>query len=299
LGVAGGDAPIQAAAGHGGGDAPPGDTNQNAETQNAKPQNPAQASAAGSQATSVSTAGAGQTPTLGAIAAAQPQAPIVALGPSTPTPADAPATPTAATVADLATQTAAQVSQGASQFQITLTPEGLGQVSVTVSVAAEGKVSAAFAFEKPETAEALSGRASDLQKALEQAGFNVSDSGLTFALATPTGHGQGANADQNPGGASGQGGMQQGSSQGGSGQGGSGQGGSGQGGSGQGSNTGFTQTANQGSSQGDSGGQGQSWTYGQAGALAFASASDAAAAVDQPPRSLYASRSASGLDIRI
>jgi hypothetical protein len=163
----------------------------------------------------------------------------------------------------------------------------LGQVSVTVNIAAEGKVSAAFAFEKPETADALSGRASDLQKALEQ------------AVATPTAHGQGAGSDQNSGGATGQGANQGGAGQGSS-QGGGGQG-SGQSGSGQGSNAAFAQTANSGSGQGDGGSQSRSWTHGQAGALAFASANDAAAAaaVDQSPRSPYASRSASGLDIRI
>jgi flagellar hook-length control protein FliK len=247
--------------------------------------------------TTATSIAAGQAPALNALFTVPPQAPIAASTPSTPA---SPATVTPATVADLASQTAAQIGQGASQFQITLTPEGLGQVSVTVSVGAEGKVSAAFALEKPETADALSGRSSDLQKALEQAGFSLSDSGLTFALATPIGHGQGANANQNPGGASGQsagqGGAQQGSSQGGSSQGGSGQGGSSQGGSGQDSTPAFAQAANSGSGQGDGGRQGQSWTYGQTGALAFATASDAAAAVDQSP---YASRSASGLDIRI
>jgi flagellar hook-length control protein FliK len=224
------------------------------------------------------------------------QTPIAASAPS----ASAPATPAApvatATLADLASQTAAQVGGGASQFQITLTPEGLGQVSVTVNVAAEGKVTAAFSFEKPETADALSGRASDLQKALEQAGFSLSDTGLSFAVATPTAHGQGAGADQNPGGTgqgANQGGGGQGSSQGGSGQGDSGQG------SNQGSNAAFAQTSNPGSGQGDGGAQGRSWTYSQAAGRAFATASDAAATVDQSPQSPYASRSASGLDIRI
>jgi flagellar hook-length control protein FliK len=239
-----------------------------------------------------STPSAGQTPTLDAAFAAPLQTPIVGSVPSAAAP---PASISSYTVADLANQTAGQVGSGANQFQITLTPEGLGQVSVTVSVAAEGKVSAAFAFERPETAEALSGRASDLQKALEQAGFTLSDSGLSFAVATPATHGQGAGSQQNPDGGLGQGGAGQGFSQGGSGQGGSGQG------SNPGSNTAFTQAANQGSGQGDGGAQnggsqGRSWTYGQAGALAFAAASDATEASLQ---SSYASRSTSGLDIRI
>jgi hypothetical protein len=260
---------------------------ENSGSQNDASQKSAPDSAA-PQTTATSDA-AGQALALNALFTVPPEARIAASTPASP------ATVTPATVADLASQTVAQVGQGASQFQITLTPEGLGQVSVTVNVGAEGKVSAAFALEKPETADALSSRSSDLQKALEQAGFSLSDSGLTFAVATPVGHGQGANADQNPGGASGQsagqGGAQQGSSQGGS-----SQGDSSQGGSGQGSNPAFAQAANSGSGQAEGGRQGQSWTYGQTGALAFATASDAAAAVDQSP---YASRSASGLDIRI
>jgi hypothetical protein len=237
-----------------------------------------------------------QTPTLDALFAAPPQALTAASTDSSATPA---AAVTSATVADLASQTVAKVGSGASQFQITLTPEGLGQVSVTVIVAAEGGVSAAFAFEKPETADALSGRASDLQKALEQAGFSLSGSGLTFAAATPTAHGQGANPDQASGGGARQGAGQGSAGQGGSGQGGSGQGGSGQGGSGQGSNPAYTQSASAGSGQGDGGAQDRSWTQGQAAGRAFVIASNAAAAVDQSPQSPYASRSVSGLDIRI
>jgi hypothetical protein len=232
-----------------------------------------------------------QTSTPDALFAPPLQAPIAA---ATAAPA---AAVTSATLDDLASQTAAQVGSGASQFQITLTPEGLGQVSVTVSVAAEGKVSAAFALERPETADALSGRASDLQKALEQAGFSLSEAGLSFAVATPTAHGQGANGDQTSNNGAGQGASQGGAGQG-SGQGGSGQGGAGQG-SGQGSSSAYAQSANGGSGQGDGGAQGRGWTQGQAAGRAFATASNAAAAVDQSPQSPYASRAASGLDIRI
>jgi hypothetical protein len=231
-----------------------------------------------------------QSPTFDPLFAVAPQAPITASALS----ASAPADPSASdTVADLATQTAAQASTGASQFQITLTPEGLGQVSVTVNVGVEGKVSAAFAFEKPETAEALSGRASDLQKALEQVGFSLSDAGLSFSVATSSSHGQGAGADQNPGGG------QQGAAGQGSSQGGANQGGSNHGGSGQGSNPAFAQTTGQGAGQGDGAGQGRAWSYGQAADRAFASANGAAAAIDQSPASAYASRAAGGLDIRI
>jgi len=230
----------------------------------------------------------GQTGAFDSLLAFAPQAQIPTAAASSTSTSAAAVTP--ATISDLANQTVAQIGTGSSQFQITLTPEGLGQVSVTVNVEAAGKVSAAFAFERPETADALSGRASDLQRSLEQAGFSLSGSGLTFSVATPASHGQGAGADQNSGGGAGQG----------SAQGGSGQGGSDQGGSGQGSNPAFAQTASQqGSGQGDGGGQGRAWSYGQAAGRAFGSVGDASAVVDQSPNSSYASRAASGLDIRI
>jgi hypothetical protein len=247
-------------------------------------------------------------PTPDLIAGALPPSPIAAATGS----ALAAATPksaslvTSTTLDDLAGQTAAQVNSGASQFQITLNPDGLGQVSVTVNVGAEGKVSAAFAFERPETAEALSGRASDLQKSLEQAGFTLSDAGLSFSMATPASHGQGAdqggqtpNQGQNPGGGFGQGSGGQGSG----GQGSNGQGSNGQGSNGQGSGQTFAQgsgqSLGQGSGQPDGGGQGQAWSYNQTAGRAFAFANEAASAADQSSNSGYASRSSSGLDIRI
>jgi flagellar hook-length control protein FliK len=122
---------------------------------------------------------------LGAGVQGPAQAQLAATSPVAASPASP---PTAETVDNLATQTAAKAADGASQFQITLTPEGLGQVSVAVQVGAEGRVSAAFAFEKSDTADALSSRSADLQKALEQAGFSVAPDGLSFSVAPRAAH---------------------------------------------------------------------------------------------------------------
>ncbi len=138
---------------------------------------PATSQGDGSDTSSLALLGAGvQGPAQAQLAATSP----VAASPASP--------PTAETVDNLATQTAAKAADGASQFQITLTPEGLGQVSVAVQVGAEGRVSAAFAFEKSDTADALSSRSADLQKALEQAGFSVAPDGLSFSVAPRAAH---------------------------------------------------------------------------------------------------------------
>jgi len=104
-------------------------------------------------------------------------------------PAGADTTVTADTISDLASQTVAHASTsagGVKSFQIVLNPEGLGQVTVAVSIAADGKLNAAFTFEKPEAAAALSAHAGDLHAALAQSGFDASTSGLSFAAAPQT-----------------------------------------------------------------------------------------------------------------
>jgi hypothetical protein len=114
-------------------------------------------------------------------------APPTTLSSSTEAPSSADAEVTPDTISDLAGQTAAQAATGApgvKSFQIVLNPEGLGQVNVSVSIAEDGQLSAAFAFEKPEAATALSAHAKDLHDALAQSGFAVSTAGLSFTTAS-------------------------------------------------------------------------------------------------------------------
>jgi hypothetical protein len=107
------------------------------------------------------------------------------LGTSSDDPSSGDAEVTPATISDLASQTAAQsVTGGVKSFQIVLNPEGLGQVNVSVSIGDDGQLSAAFAFEKPESTTALSAHAEDLHQALAQSGFAVSKTGLSFTTAS-------------------------------------------------------------------------------------------------------------------
>lgn len=86
------------------------------------------------------------------------------------------------TVTRLAAQIA-QTAQGpASQFSLTLHPAELGGVQVKVQVDRNGGVSAILTFDNPQAAADLGARSDDLKAALNQAGFSVSDNGLSFNL---------------------------------------------------------------------------------------------------------------------
>ena len=62
-----------------------------------------------------------------------------------------------------------------------LTPEGLGQVDVSLDIDADGKLVARMAFDNPLAATELRGRADELRRQLQDAGFAVADDALSFA----------------------------------------------------------------------------------------------------------------------
>jgi hypothetical protein len=95
------------------------------------------------------------------------------------------------TVASLAAQIVKKLDGRSSHFDVALDPVGLGHVSVRVVIGASGKVSAALAFDTPQAAAELRGRAGELHAALEKAGFDLSG-GLTFDVAGDRGQGQGS-----------------------------------------------------------------------------------------------------------
>ncbi len=81
------------------------------------------------------------------------------------------------------------------RFDLTLEPAGLGQVNVKVEINTAGQVSASLSFDNPHAAAEARAHAGDLRQALEQAGFNLSQGGLSFDVG-----GQGASlARQNQG----------------------------------------------------------------------------------------------------
>ncbi|WP_421935095.1 flagellar hook-length control protein FliK, partial [Phenylobacterium sp.] len=93
------------------------------------------------------------------------------------------------TVAHLAAQIVKKLEGRSTQFDVALNPEGLGQVDVRIEIGAQGRLTASMSFENAHAAAELRGRANELQKALEQAGFDVSG-GIRFDVAADRGQGQ-------------------------------------------------------------------------------------------------------------
>ena len=98
------------------------------------------------------------------------------------------------TVANLAAQIAKKLDGRSTRFDIQLDPAGLGRVDVRMEIGASGRMTAAMTFDTPQAAAELRARAAELQRHLEQAGFDMSG-GLSFDVAGD--RGQGRQAQQN------------------------------------------------------------------------------------------------------
>jgi hypothetical protein len=85
-----------------------------------------------------------------------------------------------AIVGQLAAQVAKNVEGKSTRFDVALDPAGLGHVDVKVEINAQGQVTAQFSFDNAHAAAEAKSQSSQLQQALEQAGFNVGQGGLSF-----------------------------------------------------------------------------------------------------------------------
>lgn len=92
------------------------------------------------------------------------------------------------TVAKLAADIVRKLDGQTTRFDLELAPQGLGKVDVAIEIGRDGKMTAALTFDSAQAAADLRGRSGELRLALERAGFDVSEGGLTFDLA---GQGQG------------------------------------------------------------------------------------------------------------
>ncbi|MBL8770780.1 MAG: flagellar hook-length control protein FliK [Phenylobacterium sp.] len=86
------------------------------------------------------------------------------------------------TVANLAAQIVRKLEERATRFDLELDPAGLGRVDVRLEIGANGKLTASMLFDNPQAANELRARAAELQRVLEQAGFDLSG-GLSFDVA--------------------------------------------------------------------------------------------------------------------
>lgn len=123
-----------------------------------------------------------------------PAGPTTGAARTAPAHSAAPVRATSETVANLTAQISQKVEGHSSKFDIELNPAGLGRVSVSVEIAASGKMTAAMSFDSPQAAAELRARSSEIQRALEQAGFDLSG-GLSFDVAD-RGDGRGAPQQQ-------------------------------------------------------------------------------------------------------
>jgi flagellar hook-length control protein FliK len=94
------------------------------------------------------------------------------------------------TVAHLSAQILKKLEARSTRFDLELNPANLGRVDVRIEIGAHGRVTAALTFDNPQAAQDLRGKAAELQRSLEQAGFDLSG-GLTFDVAQDRGQGQG------------------------------------------------------------------------------------------------------------
>lgn len=102
------------------------------------------------------------------------------------------------TVAALAADILKKLDGRSTRFEVELQPAGLGRVDVRIEIGVAGKLTAAFAFDSPQAAAELRGRSADLQRTLEQAGFDVSG-GLSFDLSDNSRYGREPEARQDSG----------------------------------------------------------------------------------------------------
>ena len=82
----------------------------------------------------------------------------------------------------LAVSVAARSLGGSKQFEIRLDPPELGRVEVRLSIDASGKTQAHMTADQPQTLELLQKDATNLTRALRDAGLDVSQNGLNFSL---------------------------------------------------------------------------------------------------------------------
>ncbi len=103
------------------------------------------------------------------------QAPAASPGPAS---ANAPHVPVSA----LAVHIAQQASNGARRFDIRLDPPELGRIEVRLDVSREGQVMTHLVVERAETLDLLQRDARQLERALQDAGLNMSEEDMKFSL---------------------------------------------------------------------------------------------------------------------
>lgn len=85
------------------------------------------------------------------------------------------------TTAHLAAQIARSLDGKSTRFDMVLTPEDLGRVNVSLEIGDDGQLAARLAFDNPAAAAELRGRADELRRQLQDAGFQLAGDALDFS----------------------------------------------------------------------------------------------------------------------
>lgn len=114
-----------------------------------------------------------------------PAAPVEAADTAAPAPAEIARAGLSHAAVDATAQIAAQIIRRhdarTTRFEMSLLPEELGRVDVKLDIDSEGRLAARLAFDNPAAALDMRGRADELRRQLEQAGFHVADDAFEFA----------------------------------------------------------------------------------------------------------------------
>jgi flagellar hook-length control protein FliK len=91
-------------------------------------------------------------------------------------------TTAAVPLAGVAVEIATQASAGKQHFEIRLDPAELGRIDVKLEIDSDGNTTTRLVVERTETLELLKRDASQLERALQQAGLKTSDNAMEFSL---------------------------------------------------------------------------------------------------------------------
>ena len=83
--------------------------------------------------------------------------------------------------AQIAAQILRRLEGRSTRFEMALTPDELGRVDVKLDIDSEGRLNARLAFDNPAAATDLRGRADELRRQLEDAGFHLAPDAFEFA----------------------------------------------------------------------------------------------------------------------
>ncbi|MDP1914274.1 flagellar hook-length control protein FliK [Brevundimonas sp.] len=83
--------------------------------------------------------------------------------------------------AQIAAQILRRLEGRSTRFEMALTPDELGRVDVKLDIDSEGRLNARLAFDNPLAATDFRGRADELRRQLEEAGFHLAEDAFEFA----------------------------------------------------------------------------------------------------------------------